>query len=84
MKIKELEISQREKDCLNQLYTRRDIAQIAALLDVAYSTAFQRMKIWEAKDWIRLLKDGRGRVGYVLNSTFFSDDILFREENKGE
>jgi len=43
------------------------IAQIAAYLDCAYSSASQKVMVWHAKCWLKKIKTINNKVLYALN-----------------
>ena len=74
--IEELNIKELEKEALKELaQSPKGIAEIAAILDVQYTTAFGKLKVWEAKKWINKINPKKS-VKYFLNQ----DEIQVTKE----
>jgi len=66
MNLKELKIKEQERNILAELVNPKTIAEVAAILENSYTTAFTKLVVWEAKGWVIKLKIGRG-TKYYLN-----------------
>jgi len=70
MKIKELNLTEKEKDVLREIKIPKKIPQIAAILDVTYGTAYTKLVVWEAKGWIsKIPKVGKRSAMYHVNQS---------------
>lgn len=66
MRVDELEIKDQDKIALKSLVTPKEIAQVAALMGIAYCSAFTKLCVWSAKGWLNKNKVGR-HTRYYLN-----------------
>lgn len=66
-KIVELDIKDSDKRMLGLLHKPRRLAEIAAKLDIGYTSAHQKLLILEAKKYITIIKTMRGKTLYKLH-----------------
>lgn len=66
MRIEEIEIKENEREALRNMISPKSIAEVAALLDIAYNSAYGKLAVWEAKGWVRKIKVKKG-TRYHLN-----------------
>ncbi len=64
--IKNLNISEKDKICFEELKIPKTIAEIAVILDTTYNYAFTKVKVWEARGWVKRIQSKRA-VKYYLN-----------------
>jgi len=66
-KISDLEIPIRDKQILSFLVQPRSIAQVAAKLDLSYSTIAQKLAVLKEKNWVHRNKSHSGKTFFKLN-----------------
>ena len=76
MNIPDLKISDKEKMVLGEMQDVKSIAQVAALLESSYGSAFTKLLVWEARGFVKKIKKGRQNF-YHLNQ----DEIQIENGN---
>ena len=66
-KIADLDIDDNEKKALTLLSSPKNIAEVAVILDVSYTTSSQKLQIWLVKKWVKRTVANR-RTYYELNT----------------
>lgn len=64
-KLKNLNVKELIKELFKELETPKDTAQIAAFLEVEYNTAHNKIVVWMAKGWLKVIKKGRKNLYYL-------------------
>ena len=65
MNIADLKITDKEKMVLGEMQDIKSIAQVAALLECSYGSAFTKLLVWEARGFVKRLKKGRQNFYYL-------------------
>lgn len=74
MKLKDLKLKEKDRLVLEEMQTPKEIAEVAAILDCSYHTAYAKLLVWNAKGWVRKITQQGKCSKYYLNQDLLEVD----------